>query len=84
MSASPDQVTGDLTGQRWPVRVSIQATICMSEGIYALSVLGRIHLRKREGLRSVELAGIKLTAAAGVRAMMQPSLWCMAGATGGL
>ena len=55
-----------------------------AEGIYALQVLGRIHLRKQEGLRSAELAGIKLTAAGGVRAMMQPSLWCTAGATGGL
>ena len=84
MSASPDQVAGDLKGRRWLIGVSIPVTICKAEGIYALRVLGCIHLRKQEGLRSAELAGIKLTAAAGVRAMMQPSLWCMAGATGGL
>ena len=59
-------------------------TIRKAEGIYALRVLGRIHRRKQEGLRSAEIAGIKLTAAAGVRAMMQPSLWCTAGAMGGL
>ena len=79
-----DQVAGDLKGRRWLVGVSIPATIRKAEGIYALRVLGRIHLRKQEGLRSAELAGIKLTVAAGVRAMMQPSLWCTAGATGGL
>ena len=42
------------------------ATIRKAEGIYALRVLGRIHLRKQEGLRSAELTGIKLTSSASV------------------
>ena len=64
---SPDQDAGDLKGRPWLVGDSIPATIRKAEGIYALRVLGRIHLRKQEGLRSAKLAGIKLTAAARVR-----------------
>ena len=37
-----------------------------AEGIYALQVLSRIHIRKWEGLRSAELTGIEPLVVAGV------------------
>ena len=48
-----------------------------------MRVLGRIHIRKWEGLRSAKLAGIKLTAALGVRRHAGTGLRCAKGPTSG-